>query len=304
MANKQLVVGNGVLGRRVASLIAASGQRPLVLSRTGGSSGDWDVATCDVSEHGQLAEHLDGPTTLFLCAAPKYWLWQIEFPRIVRGVENACAGRRVDIVYADDLYAYGKVSGPIGEQQAYRPCAGKGGIRRGVARRLMALHGEGDVRVSIVRASDFFGPGVLQSALGRDKVRRLLAGKPARLLGSPDVPHAYTYIDDFANALVTLSQRDEAYGACWHAPTHNLPSTRALLEMIARHGKGVARMKVLSPWLMNLIGVFNPAVRELPEMRYLFDEPLAVSFEETAQRFGLTLTPLEEAVAATVEDAR
>jgi hypothetical protein len=41
---------------------------------------------------------------------------------------------------------------------------------------------------------------------------RAVEGKPAQLLGDPDVPHSVTYIEDFARALVTLAEREEALG--------------------------------------------------------------------------------------------
>ena len=35
-----------------------------------------------------------------------------------------------------------------------------------------------------------------------------LAGKPAQVLGNPDLPHTYTYIPDIGEALVLLAERD------------------------------------------------------------------------------------------------
>lgn len=71
----------------------------------------------------------------------------------------------------------------------------------------------------IGRGSDFFGPHAHLSTVGDGVFARAIAGKPAaQVLGNPDVPHTVTYIDDFARALVTLGEREEAMGEVWHVP--------------------------------------------------------------------------------------
>lgn len=301
---KQIVIGNGVLGRTVACLLAAEGMRPTVLSRSGSRAELWDGRACDARDAAQLAAHLDRPATLYVCAAPPYWRWAEEFPPLVGGIAAACAGHVVDIVYADNLYAYGDSPPPFTEGQPYRPCSRKGEVRRAAAERLMALHGQEALRSVIVRASDFFGPGVTQSCVGRAVVERALAGKPAYLIGSPDVPHAITYVPDFARALVRLARADDAFGACWHTPSHNLPSLRSLVDAIARRGGHPGRVKVAGSLLMGLIGLFNPAMRELREMLYLFEKPCAIASDLTAGRFALRASPLDEAIDATVASVR
>ena len=297
---KQIVIGNGVLGRAVAGLLASGGQRPTVLSRTGSPSELWDSRVCDARDTAQLASHLDRPTTLYLCAAPPYWRWAAEFPPLVEGIAAACTGRVVDILYADNLYAYGAGPTPFTEGQPYRPCSRKGEVRRRVAERLMALHGQGALRATVLRASDFFGPGVVLSCAGRAVVERALAGKPAYLIGDPDVPHAVTYVPDFARALVRLAAADDAFGGCWHVPSHNLPSLRSLVEGYAQRGGQAGRVKTAGPLLMSLVGLFDPTMRELREMLYLFDRPCTIDSARTERRFDLRATPLDEAIDATV----
>jgi nucleoside-diphosphate-sugar epimerase len=297
---KQLVIGNGVLGRSVATALCAAGLRPTVLSRQGGGAPGWDAQVCDVRDGRGLAAHLTGPTTLYVCAAPPYWRWPQEFPLLAEGIAKACAGRDVDIVYADNLYAYGDSATPFTEGQAYKPCSRKGEIRQQVVCRLMALNGQGGVRSTVVRGADFFGPNVLQSSLGKAVVDGALAGKPIYLVGNPDVAHAVTYVPDFAAALVQLGAAERAFGRCWHVPSHNLSSTRSFVEAVARRGGHVARVKTVGPLMIKALGLFNPAMRELREMLYLFDKPWSLASDLTAQTFGLSATALDEAIDATV----
>lgn len=82
----------------------------------------------------------------------------------------------------------------------------------------MRAHETGRIRATIGRGSDFFGHHVHLSTVGDRVFARAFEGKPAQVLGNADVPHTVTYIEDFARALVTLGEREEALGQVWHAP--------------------------------------------------------------------------------------
>jgi nucleoside-diphosphate-sugar epimerase len=72
--------------------------------------------------------------------------------------------------------------------------------------------------VSLGRSADFFGPRVLNSALGDRVFPAAIANKPVQLLGNLDLPHSYTYIEDVARGLATLGDRPEALGQAWLLP--------------------------------------------------------------------------------------
>ena len=52
--------------------------------------------------------------------------------------------------------------------------------------------------------------------------------------------------------------------------------------------------------LVNLIGLFNPAVREIKEVLFEFEEPFVVDSSAFESAFGGHATPLDEAIPATV----
>ena len=71
-----------------------------------------------------------------------------------------------------------------------------------------AAHAAGRVRVTGVRASDYFGPGYRsQSHLGERFVPRLLDGRSAQFVVGADQPHSWTYVPDVANAVATVGCR-------------------------------------------------------------------------------------------------
>ena len=182
----------------------------------------------------------------------------------------------------------------------------KGRLRARMAEALLAAHAAGRVRVAIGRASDYFGPGGgAQSNLGDRVFPAALAGGTAQVLGDPDQPHTYTYIPDIAEALAVLGAHPEAPGEVWHLPNPETRTTRQIVETIyALAGRSRPRLRGMPTWLLRGVGLFNPTVRELVEMRYEFEEPFVVDSSKIERRLGLTATPLDEALARTLDTYR
>jgi NAD dependent epimerase/dehydratase family len=104
----------------------------------------------------------------------------------------AAAGAR--LVFADNLYAYGPVDGPLTEDLPYLAKGPNDWTRARIADILMRAHEAGRIQATIGRGSDFFGPYAHLSTVGDRVFARAIEGKPAQVLGNPDLPHTVTYI--------------------------------------------------------------------------------------------------------------
>src|SRR5699024_6760038 len=111
------------------------------------------------------------------------------------------------LIISDNMYMYGEVSGTLKESLPYKATTKKGAVRAEVSWRLLKAHQEGKIRVTIGKGSDFFGPHVLNSAIGR-VFPNIIKGKTATVAGDPDKLHTYTFIEDFAKSLVILGEND------------------------------------------------------------------------------------------------
>jgi nucleoside-diphosphate-sugar epimerase len=169
-----------------------------------------------------------------------------------------------------------------------------------MSKELMEAHKSGRVRVAIGRASDFFGPGALESAAGEQVFGRAVEGKSAQLLGDPDQLHTYTYVPDIGKGLVILGEREEALGRAWHLPSPETLTTREFVEMIFEEVGKPARIQAPPKIVLRAIGLFNPDIREAIEMLYEFEEPFVVDHSKFEQAFGEPATPLKEAIGDTV----
>src|SRR3954466_10246513 len=136
-----------------------------------------------------------------------------------------------------------------------------------MARDLMAAHDAGEVQVTVGRASDFFGPRAgRQSLIGDWVIPPALAGKPASVMGDPDMPHTYTFIPDIGENLVRLGDRDAAAGRVWHLPSPETRTTREVVDLVFESVGTEPRLKVTPAWQMHLLGLVNRTVREINEM--------------------------------------
>jgi hypothetical protein len=55
---------------------------------------------------------------------------------------------------------------------------------------------------------------------------------------------------------------------------------------------------------LRALGLVNPTMRELVEMQYQFEEPFVVDSAKISNKLGLGATPLDGAVAATLQEYR
>lgn len=297
-----VVLGAGPVGRAVAARLSARGLAPVLVTRSGTAQAGARSSAVDVTDAGALAAALQGADAVFHCAQPAYHRWSEEFPALQRSVLDACTAAGVGVVVAvENLYPYGAVrGGPITEATPFNPCSRKGEARARLATELAAAHTEGRMATAAVRASDFVGPGVLGSAYGERFVGPLAKGKAADVFGDPGARHSVTFVLDLAETLVRVAERPGAWGRAWHAPSAPAVTQRQLVELVAAAAGTEPRLRVVKPWMLRLVGRFNPGARETVEMLYEFDADFVLDSSAAEGALGLTPTPLADVAAATV----
>jgi nucleoside-diphosphate-sugar epimerase len=260
------------------------------------------VKAGDLTDAAIVANLARQTEMVFATAQPPYTRWAELWPPLMRSLIDGLSRSEARLVFVDNLYMYGPTGGkPIGEDIPYAATGPKGRTRAAVATMLLAAHQSGRVRATIGRAADFYGPRVLDTGVfGERFFAALAADKPVDLFGNPDLPHTYTYVPDFARALITLSEHEAAYGRAWHVPNAGTISTRAMLQHFELALGRPIHSRVVSPLMLSLVGLFVPIVREMKEMAYQFTEPYCVDDREFRQAFGAQTTPLAAAAAATL----
>jgi len=303
-ASTNVVLGAGPVGSTIARQLAEAGEAVRLVTRTGRDIGVDGVTSlgADMTDPAAVRSATEGARTVYFAAAPAYTNWPKGFPPLVEGVLGGLRGSGIRLAVVDNLYAYGPPHGaPIREDLPYAATNRKGTARARVAERFMAAHAAGDVQVTIARASDYFGPGAVESAVGERFFGPIIAGKAASVFGNPDAPHSVTYVPDFARALIELARHDEAFGEVWHVPSVPAVSIREFAGLVgAAAGTGTPRLSRLSRPMLLLAGLFVPSARETVEMLYEFEEPFVLDSSKMERAFGLAATPFEQSIPATV----
>ncbi|MBL8776292.1 MAG: NAD-dependent epimerase/dehydratase family protein [Acidimicrobiales bacterium] len=299
-----VVLGAGPVGRAVVASLVARGIHPVVVTRSGASVPGARSRIADVSDPAQVAEAVAGADVVFQCAQPEYHRWPEEFPALQAGIVDAAAAAGALLVVAENLYGYGPHDGPLTEGLPLAATTRKGAVRARMWRDLEAAHEAGRLRVVAGRASDFFGPGVEGSAVGERFFGPLAAGKAAEIAGDPDRLHTYTYVGDFGEALVRLSETPATWGRAWHVPNAPTGTTRTLAEQAALLAGTTPRLRTFARWQLRLVGLFVPPVRETVEMLYEFEHDFVVDHSAYAAHCGDHATPLAESLAVTVAAER
>jgi nucleoside-diphosphate-sugar epimerase len=277
-----------------------------VVTRSGTAVPGASSRTADISDPAQAAAAVAGAQVVFQCTSPAYHQWPAKFPALQASVVDAAAAAGALLVVAENLYGYGPGTGLLTEDRPLTATTRKGAVRARLWQDLAAAHQAGRLRVVAGRASDFYGPGVgAGSVVGDRFFGALLRGKPAEVLGDPDRLHTYTYIADFGEALVALSETEATWGRAWHVPSAPAVTTRSFAAQAADLA-GVAvpdagpRLRRLPAWQLRLVGLGVPAVREMPEMMYQFEQDWVVDYSAYAAAVGGRATPMRTALAATV----
>lgn len=216
-------------------------------------------------------------------------------------VMEGAAAEDAKLVFADNLYMYGYCPQPMTEGTPQKATSRKGKTRILMAEKLLEAHRLGKVRVTMGRASDYYGPGGVTSLAGDTLFGAAVAGKTVRWPATLDVPHQCNYLPDIARALVILGEREEADGEAWHLPAAEPLTGRRFAKLVFAEIGVPAKAAVFSKSLARAMGVFVPPLREFPEIWYQYDSPFFADASKFQQTFGpFEPTPHEEATAQTV----
>jgi nucleoside-diphosphate-sugar epimerase len=261
-----------------------------------------EVRAGDLTDPTFAADAVDGAAIVYQCLNPPYHRWAEEFPGLQDAAVSAARSAGARFVSFENTYMYGDTKGePMTETTPIQAHTRKGKVRAAMAEQLRALHEAGDLRISTARASDYFGPrGTTQSPLGELVIRAALAGKSARVIGDPDQPHSYTYTVDAARTLAELGTRDDVDGEVFHVPNAPAQTMRQIIDMVAEQIGSPIKVSATPRLLLRALGLFNPTVRELDEMRYEFTQPFVVDGTKAQDRLDIVPTPLPEALQATI----
>lgn len=295
---------NGVIGRELSKALSGEGERVRQVSRTPHKQNDTDeVLAADLLDEDTTARAIAGSEVAYLVAGLKYdtRVWQEQWPRVMRNVIDGCKRHGSALVFFDNVYAYGKVEGAMTEETPFNPCSRKGEVRARIATMLLDEMRAGNLRGMIVRSADFYGPGAVLSLTHATVFTRIRAGKAPQWIGDPQAIHTFTYTPDAGKAVAVLGRSEAAYGQTWHLPTSKEPMTGQRFAQLACELAGRPyKLQVAPRWLLSLMDVFLPVLRENSEMMYQFEYDYRFDSSKIEARYGSVPTSYRDGIATTL----
>ena len=191
-ASLHVVLGAaGGTGSAVVRELAARGCEVRAVTRSGAANVPEGVeqVAADVGTIDGARRACEGASVAYHCAQPAYTKWPQLFPSMTHAILDGAAAAGSKLVFADNLYAYGPVDGPMTEQTPQLAPGPKGRTRIEMADAVLGAHADGKVRCAIGRSSDYYGPRGTATTLGDNLMKPALRGRRARWLGSLDQPH-------------------------------------------------------------------------------------------------------------------
>jgi nucleoside-diphosphate-sugar epimerase len=310
MPSAHIVFGAGQVGAPLAARLAAAGHPVTLVSRSGAGPSVPGVTAVrgDATDARFCIEIARDAAAVYHCMNPPYdaATWAAWLPKIRDNLVAAAARSGARLVVLDNIYSLGRPAGRLfSEDTPPNPCSRKGEIRARVAEALFAADRRGDVRVVVGRASDYYGPGGVQTMFERRFWSRALAGRAVQIVVNPDTRHSYHYIPDVAAGLATLGAAgDDVLGRWWMLPAAPAVTTRELIGKLGAALGHPLRIQRIPGWFQSALGLFIPLFREIAEMQYEWDEDFVVDDRRFRSRFGVEPTPLDEGAKATVAWAK
>ena len=297
-----VIFGTGPLGKAVMKALLKRGKSVRMVNRSGQADvpEGVEVKAGDANDLAFTRQVTAGAEAVFQCAQPPYNEWVEKFPPFQAAILEGAAASGAKFIAAENLYMYGEVNGPIHEGLPYAAKTRKGKVRGEMSMALLEAHRSGKVRVAMARGADFYGPGVRESSLGERALGAAVEGGKASLVGALDLPHTYTYIQDFGEVMAVLAEREDALGQAWHVPNPPTLTQRELMKMFFAEIGLPARMSGMGRVMMTIGGLFISEARESVEMMYEFEKPFVVDSSKFTKAFGVEGTPLREAIQTTV----
>ncbi|MET0888148.1 MAG: NAD-dependent epimerase/dehydratase family protein [Mycetocola sp.] len=300
-----LVLGAGPVGSAVTQALQGRGQEVTVGTRSGTSLPGAAAVRLDASDAEALTRAAAGSSTIVVCTNPPYHRWRTEWPPIVNAVIRAASAADARVVMFGNLYSYGKAQMPMTERSPEHPAESKGEVRRDLWARLRKATESGDVQAVEVRASDYFGPGATADAhLGTRFFQPILASKRSWAIGDPALPHSWAYLPDIASTVAAAAEYSGEWGRIWHVPASTALSRTEICRQVNERYGTRGSISGLPDWVLRSIGVVNPVLLEVAKSSYQFRMPFLSDATETERELGVSATPWDTALDATVASYR
>ena len=304
----QTILGaNGTIGKVLARELLIYTDKIRLVSRNPRKVNDSDeLFAADLSNPEAVDKAIAGSEVVYLVVGLDYKLnvWEEQWPKLMRAVLDACVKYKSRLVFFDNVYMYDINAIPhMTEESPNNPPSRKGAVRKKIAQMLLDEVKAGKLIALIARSADFYGPDNEKNVVTEIVYKNLKKGKSANWFVNADKKHSFTFTPDAAKATALLGNTIDAYNQVWHLPTDkNTLAGREFIDLFAKELKVKNKLMVMPLWLIKILGLFMPVLKEMPEMMYQNNRDYFFDSSKFDKRFKFKTTTYQEGVRLVVEN--
>jgi nucleoside-diphosphate-sugar epimerase len=294
----QTILGSGgAIGIELAKALKEYTSQIRLVSRNPKKVNDTDqLMAADLLKENEVRAAIKGSSIVYVTVGFPYNLkiWKKNWPKFIKYVISACNEEKCKLVFFDNIYMYDSnhLDG-MTEETPINPTSKKGKLRKEIAQMIMEAVDKGEITALIARSADFYGPSIQNTSVLTETVfNPLYNGKKANWMSSVKYKHSFTYTPDAGKATALLGNTDAAYNQVWHLPTAaNPPTGKEWIDLISNELGTKSKYQAAPKFLVQIMGLFVPLLKEMPEMMYQYDRDYVFNSSKFESRFDFIPTP-------------
>jgi len=230
-----------------------------------------------------------------------YDQWVGNMPTATENIIEAASQNKATIIFPGNIYEFGNVK-EITDDMVPNPTTKKGRIRLQLFDVLKSAAEKDKCKVVFMRLPDFFGPNVMNGLITRI-FGHAVKNKTMNWLIRSDIPHQFVYTPDAAGLMYQIcEQKDRPNFVLYNYGGFVLPSVNALAQEIAKQTGGPSKMQNLPKFVMNIMALFMPVMKEMKENYYLFENSVNLNDDKIRAAFReFKHTSFEQAIIETLD---
>jgi nucleoside-diphosphate-sugar epimerase len=302
----QTILGaNGTIASVLAKELKAYTDRIRLVSRNPKKVNDTDeLFPADLTDAALVDQSIAGSEVVYLMVGFDYniKIWRERWPKLIRASIDACIKHKAKLVFFDNVYLYDvNEIGHMTEDSRINPPSEKGKVRAEIAGMMMSEIKAGRLNGLIARAPDFYGPHNEKSFLVETVYKNILKNKRPNWFIDPAKKHSFIYTPDAAKATAMLGNTPDAFNQVWHLPTDkNTLTGNDFIALFNKEMNATKKVQPVSMFMLRIIGLFVPMMREMPEMMYQYDRDYFFDSGKFEKRFNFRPTTYAEGINKTV----
>ncbi|MFT6657516.1 NAD-dependent epimerase/dehydratase family protein [Maritalea sp.] len=229
-----------------------------------------------------------------------YDKWEGEAERMNDVVIEAMKGSGKTLVFSANVYNFAASVTKMTPHSPQNPETAKGEIRKRMELALQAGAEQFGFKAFMMRAGDFYGPGAEGSWFDLGFAMNFKS-KKITLPCDGQTKHTWAYLPDLGRAFEKIASARDELNTFENFHFHgNFVTGQEIADAIQRVVPQPYKVTSMPWWLLSIMGIFQPVMREVVKMRYLWKSPQELVDPKLDALLGAGFgTPFERAVAET-----